>query len=108
VPSLSGLVGLHVLHRLNAVLLIAGLIALAGLARRDPWLALLASTALRLALLQGAVGALNVLMRLPVEVTALHSALAAMLSLTLVLLVRERVWRGTEAALAREGAPALH
>jgi cytochrome c oxidase assembly protein subunit 15 len=102
-PSLSGLVGLHVLHRLNALLLIGSLAALLLAARSEQRVGRLAWLALRLALVQAGVGALNVITRLPVEITALHSALAASLALIVVLLVRELVLAG---AAARSAAPA--
>ena len=90
-PTLSGPVGLHVLHRTNAYALAAGWLALAwrapGLAREGA----------ALVVLQIIVGAANVLLRLPVEVTALHSALAAGIVLTTGLVVR--------VALRSRGAP---
>jgi cytochrome c oxidase assembly protein subunit 15 len=104
VPSLSGLVGLHVLHRANALALLAALGALAWFARGLPRVGTLTRFALRLALLQAAVGAWNVVARLPVEITALHSALAAALSLVLVLLARELVL-GLRASAARTALP---
>jgi heme A synthase len=69
-------------------------------------LASLAWTGLRLVLLQIAVGALNVLARLPVEVTALHSALAAASALTAALLVREVLLAGVAPGPASAAAPA--
>jgi heme a synthase len=88
-PTLSGLVGLHVLHRLNAYAVALGCAALAWSLRNSGAVARLAWTALRLVLVQIAVGAANVLLRLPAEVTALHSALAAGIVLTLGLCARE-------------------
>jgi cytochrome c oxidase assembly protein subunit 15 len=89
VPSLHGLVGLHVVHRLNGLALVAAWAGLAWLTRYSGVTGTLARTGLRLVLLQVAVGVANVLLRLPVEVTALHSALGAALVLTTLLLVRE-------------------
>ena len=89
VPTLRGLVGLHVLHRLGAALLLLALGALAWSARRAPWLARLATSALRLALLQAFLGVVNVWLRIPVEVTALHSAVATALVLVTTLIARE-------------------
>ena len=100
-PTLEGLVGLHVLHRMNAVLLLGFGAGLAWTARASARVAALAWTTLRLLLFQFGVGALNVLLRLPVELTALHTALAAALALTLSLAVREVVL-----ARAPRGAPA--
>lgn len=98
-PTLSGLVGIHVLHRLNAFALLVGFVALAFVTRRAGRAGRLATHALHLLLLQVAVGAANVLLRLPVEVTALHSALAAGIVLVTTLLVREVLY-------ARAAAPA--
>ena len=95
VPTLGGLVGVQVLHRLNGGLLLASVIALSVAARgADPFgrLGGLAWTAVRLLVLQIGVGALNVLLLLPVEVTGLHTALAAALALTLGLVLREIVY----------------
>jgi cytochrome c oxidase assembly protein subunit 15 len=88
-PSLEGPVGLHLLHRTTGYLVVLVLAGLALRARRPPGLrrALAASSAL--ALLQVAVGIANVLTRLPVEVTGLHSALAAALVLTTSFAVHE-------------------
>ncbi len=88
-PTLQGLVGLQVLHRIVGVALLVSLAAVAWSTRGRGLLGTLARMALRLALLQIAVGALNVLLRLPVEVTALHSALATALVLVNGLVVRE-------------------
>jgi cytochrome c oxidase assembly protein subunit 15 len=95
-PSLRGPVGLAVLHRIGACALVLGLALLAWRARREPALRRLAHAALGLALAQFAVGAANVLAALPVEVTALHSALAAAL-----VLVHAELSRAALAPLAR-------
>lgn len=91
-PTFSGIQGLHVLHRTVGYTLLAALFAAALLARRSRplgrWLAL----ASVLGLAQVAVGVANVLLRLPVEITALHSALAAALVCTLGIGVRI-AWR---------------
>lgn len=88
-PSFSGLVGLHVLHRLNAVALLLASIALVFMTRTAWPLGSLARISLHLLLLQIAVGAVNVLAQLPADVSALHSALAAGLVLSTILAVRE-------------------
>jgi cytochrome c oxidase assembly protein subunit 15 len=75
----------------NALALLAGLAALAWLTRRSARLGRLARASVYIALLQIAVGVLNVMLRLPVEVTGLHSALAAALVLVGLRLVREVV-----------------
>ena len=81
-PSLGGLVGLHLLHRMNGYLLLATLGALAWAARETPRLGPLAAGLAGLGLLQVAVGVANVLTGIPVEVTGLHSFLATALVLT--------------------------
>jgi len=88
-PALSGQVGLHVIHRLNAYVVCAALAALAWSVRGSTRLSALSRTALGLVLVQVAVGVANVLWRLPVEVTALHSALAPAIALCIALSVRE-------------------
>lgn len=87
-PTFYGGVGLHLLHRLNGYALCAALIATA-LCARQTRLAKLAQLALALGLAQLAVGVANVLLEIPVEVTALHSALAAALVLAQFALLRE-------------------
>jgi len=88
-PAIGGNVRLHLLHRLNGYLLAAALAAAAWAARREPGLGGLAALALVLVLSQVAVGVANVLLGLPVEVTGLHTALAALLVATLALALRE-------------------
>lgn len=92
-PSFQGAVGLQLLHRLNAVALLAGL-ALAAVLARGQTPALRAATAVAFALgaTQLCVGAANVLLGLPAEITGLHSALASGLALTFSVAVRES-WR---------------
>jgi len=82
-PSWSGAVGLHLLHRTNGYalggLLLAGAFAARGAGLAGRMLAVAAG----LGLAQIGVGVLNVRLGLPVEVTGLHSALAAALVLSL-------------------------
>jgi cytochrome c oxidase assembly protein subunit 15 len=80
-PSLRGAVGLHLAHRWNAVLLLAALAAVAVAARGLPRLGRLTALALALGVVQLAAGVANVLLSIPVEVTGLHSLLAALLVL---------------------------
>lgn len=91
-PSWRGVQGLHLLHRSVGYAVVVAIAAAAWGARHHPaagrWLALAGA----LALAQVAVGVANVLLRLPVEVTALHSALAAALICTVGIGVRE-TWR---------------
>jgi cytochrome c oxidase assembly protein subunit 15 len=80
-PSFSGGVGLHLAHRTGGYLLLALGALLFGSARA--WLpgrGVFAAPIVRVALQVG-VGIANVTLGLPVEVTALHSALAALLVL---------------------------
>lgn len=80
-PSLDGVVGLQIAHRMNGYALAATVLATAFAARGAPALARPTALAAILVLLQIAVGVANVLTRVPVEVTALHSAGAAALVL---------------------------
>jgi heme A synthase len=82
-PSLSGPVGLHLAHRWNAVVLLAALATAALAARGVPGVGGRSAAALALGIAQTGVGVANVLLSIPVEVTALHSAFAALLVLTL-------------------------
>lgn len=89
VPTFSGLVGIHVIHRLNGFGLLIAFAILALQARGTGRVARLAGAGTALVLLQIVVGVTNVLWRLPVWVTGLHTALAAALVLTTGMLVRE-------------------
>jgi cytochrome c oxidase assembly protein subunit 15 len=82
-PSWRGAVGAHLAHRWNAVLLLGALAAAAFAARGVPRLGPRTALALGLGLAQLGVGVANVLLAIPVEVTGLHSLLAALLVLTL-------------------------
>jgi len=96
VPTLDGLVGLHVLHRLCAYALFPSYLLLAWLTLRSGRTGPLARWGMRLMLLQIGLGAANVLLMLPVEVTALHSALALAIVLVTGLIVREVVYARAE------------
>lgn len=98
-PTWQGPVGLQLLHRANGYALVASLAAAAFAARRSPGLRGPTRIALLLGVAQVAVGVANVWLGLPVEVTGLHSALAALLVLSVT-------WAGRELWLAR-GARAL-
>ncbi len=91
-PTWSGIQGLHVFHRTVGYITVFAIAAAAWLARSHAgsrrWLLVAAI----FAACQVAVGVANVLLRLPVEVTATHSALAAGLVCTMGVSVRE-VWR---------------
>ncbi len=103
-PTFEGLVGLQVVHRLTAygigVLALANLAAHWSSARRAPSLAIVA-----LVLVQIVLGVTNVMLYLPMEVTLLHSAMAAAILLA-------TGWLGFEAmsapmAAVRSGEAAL-
>jgi cytochrome c oxidase assembly protein subunit 15 len=94
-PSFGGAVGLHLLHRCNGYLLALLLAVTALRARGSGALGRVLALAVGLGLAQIVVGVLNVRLGLPVEVTGLHSALAAALVLSLaaagaLAFVRER------------------
>jgi heme A synthase len=88
-PAFEGAVGLHLLHRYNGYAVLAALFAAALVCRSDPGLRRPATAALGLGCAQVGVGIANVLLGLPVEVTALHSALATALVISLTLALRE-------------------
>jgi cytochrome c oxidase assembly protein subunit 15 len=88
-PTWQGPVGLHLLHRMNGYALFAALAAAAFSCRAVPALRRISAVALGLVTAQIVVGIVNVSLRLPVEVTALHSALAAGLVLSVSLALRE-------------------
>jgi len=94
-PSWRGNVGLHLAHRWNAYLLLGVLAAAAYAARSSPALRPLAALAFGLGLAQTAAGVANVWLAIPVEVTALHSALAALLVLTLTAALRAAFRKGS-------------
>jgi cytochrome c oxidase assembly protein subunit 15 len=91
-PSFEGALGTHLMHRLAAYTLTGMVIVCAWLGRNEGRLGGLLRAAVAVSLVQVAVGVANVLLRLPVEVTGLHSALAAALVLTLGLSLAE-AWR---------------
>jgi len=87
-PSFGGNVGLHLLHRMNGYALVTTLFATAFVCRREATLRGLTGLAVLLGCAQIIVGIANVLLAIPIEVTSLHSALAAGLVLTLTAAVR--------------------
>ncbi len=105
-PTLSGPVGLHVLHRVTAYGLVLAIGAAAALSRGDlRRLGVLASVVV---LLQVALGVANVLLQLPVEVTAGHSAGAAALCLLTALSLQMVYTRGrAQLVTTPAAAPAL-
>lgn len=90
-PALTGLVGLQVVHRLVAYLLLALMLVLGWRARRasDGFVRYAAHLLPRLVLLQVAIGVVNVLLGIPVWVSALHLGnAAAILAVSLVATLR--------------------
>ncbi len=88
-PTWSGPVGLHLLHRSNAYALVVVFGIMAWLCRGLPRLRALGGLLFGLILAQAGAGVANVVLGLPVEVTGLHSALAAALVLGTSLALRE-------------------
>jgi cytochrome c oxidase assembly protein subunit 15 len=109
-PTLSGPVAMHALHRLNGYALAGLCAAFAWRARGHGRVARLAVLVFALVLAQIAVGIANVLLQLPVEITGLHSALAAALALSVSQAVRELLAARAnmrESVAAPNGRPAL-
>ncbi len=98
-PGFEGGRGIHLSHRTAGYGLVVALALCALAGRREARVRPLLWTALGLCLAQVAVGVANVLLRLPVEITALHSALATALILTVAAALRA-VWTGRAAPLA--------
>ena len=103
-PTFDGAVGLHLIHRMNGYALLAGLGMCAWAARGEPSLGSLFTLAFWIGLAQVAAGVANVLFALPVEITGLHSALAAALVLTLALALRA-AWRSERPAVPDGATP---
>ena len=91
-PTFRGIQGLHVFHRTVGYSVVMAIAAAAWLSRHHPVVSRWLFAAAGLSVAQVAVGVLNVLWRLPVEITALHSALAAALVCTIGVGLRES-WR---------------
>ncbi len=87
-PTLAGAQGLQIAHRLVAYGLVAAWLGLLVLLREDPGLRTFARLGAVVVLLQAALGVVNVLWALPVEVTILHTAGAAALVLLTTATVR--------------------
>jgi len=92
-PTLSGPMGLQVMHRIGAWTLLALALVHAGVAWSAPVAVRRRSLlVLGLVLAQGAVGVLNVLTLMPVEITLLHSLGANLTALATAALHYE-LWR---------------
>lgn len=103
-PRLQGLVGLQVLHRYGAYLLTIVLFTVALSAEKvgDPRVRFLGLLAGRLVLLQLGVGVINVLLGVPVWVSALHLGnAAAILAVMLVATLRLAALPVADAVSAR-------
>ncbi|HEX5065755.1 MAG TPA: COX15/CtaA family protein [Myxococcota bacterium] len=87
-PTWHGPVGIHLMHRSNGYLLALLLCASAWMLRGDPRVGRGVRLAAALVLAQVVVGVANVRFGIPVEITALHSLLAALLVLTVGSAVR--------------------
>jgi NADH dehydrogenase len=88
-PTLAGGTGLHLLHRTNAYLVVIAIAVALAASRRHPGVARPLRLAFVLVLAQVALGVANVLLGLRVEITGLHTLLAALLALVLVAALRE-------------------
>ena len=98
-PGFEGARGLHLFHRMTGYALVCALIAAAAVGRRSGKLGRWLAAAAAGAVAQVGVGVANVLLRIPMEVTALHSLLAAVLVLLMTLACNQ--------AFAQRGTPAL-
>jgi cytochrome c oxidase assembly protein subunit 15 len=88
-PTWVGGVGLQLFHRMTAYALIACLGVAAFCCRRDGHLRGATALAFALGILQATVGVASVSNGIPVELTGLHTALAAALVLTVVFALHE-------------------
>jgi len=88
-PAWEGSVGIHLFHRITAYALIVCLGAVAVGCRRDPRLRGATTLAFALSVLQASIGVASVINGIPVELTGLHTALAAALVLTVVFALQE-------------------
>lgn len=88
-PSFEGALGTQLYHRLGAYALALAIGATAWMGRTSPRLRGLLFTAAGLVVVQVAVGVANVLLRIPIEASGLHSALAAALVLVVGLGIAE-------------------
>jgi len=86
-PPLEGLVGLQMIHRYGAWLLLAFVVLVAFMTRKveDPRIRAAAVVAPALVVLQVALGVFNVLLAVPVWITAAHLATATVLFAVLAL-----------------------
>ncbi len=95
-PTWGGAVGLHLFHRITAYALIVCLGVAALCCRRDVRLRGATALAFGLGILQATVGVASVRNGIPVELTGLHTALAAALVLTVVFSL-QKAWSKLDA-----------
>jgi NADH dehydrogenase len=88
-PSFEGGTGMHLAHRTNAYLVVLVVAFALAVNRRQVGVARWLRLAFALVLVQSALGVLNVVAGLRVEVTGLHTLVAAMLALALAGALRE-------------------
>jgi cytochrome c oxidase assembly protein subunit 15 len=89
-PSFAGAMGTHLLHRINGYALVLALALCAFVTRGGaPRLARLTMALLALVVVQLGVGVANVLLRIPAELTGLHTGLGAALFVTMTLALYE-------------------
>jgi heme A synthase len=93
IPTWGGNVGLHLLHRMNGYTLLVVLAASAAAGRHDPGLRRPTGLAFTIGLVAIVAGIANVRLGIPIEITGLHTGLAAALVLTLTLALRDIVTR---------------
>ena len=106
-PTWEGLVGLHLLHRTTAYLVALSYVLVAVFAWDHDTLGKKSRIALALVFVQVAIGVANVLWQLPVEVTASHSAVAAMLCLTTGLMLQDFLQRPVGGVESLPATPSL-
>jgi cytochrome c oxidase assembly protein subunit 15 len=91
-PTLSGLVGLQVGHRLLAYTLLVLAVAAAAATRFAGRAGRASAVVLTAVVVQASLGIANELLRIPVEITLLHSAGAAAVALSTTWLIVEVWW----------------
>jgi heme A synthase len=96
-PTWKGNVGLHLMHRMNGYLLVGSLALATWKSRHETSLRRPTTVVLGIGIIQVLVGIANVLFGVPVEVTGLHSALAAGIVLATTFSMRAAWTRGVEA-----------
>ena len=107
-PTWVGGVGLHLFHRMTAYALIVCLGVAAFSCRRDGRLRGATALAFALGILQGTIGVASVSNGIPVELTGLHTALAAALVLTVVFALQEAWSTLGEREFSRQRTEARH